>query len=167
MTWKSNISFKKDTEKVVLLKGLMKIIVRFKTEKFFYTFVSCNKYSFEGARNTMHRNNCDFEYNAQKWFLQKSYIARYTFLRGVRAAPIYQQGAQKNCVLEFLILSALKITSCELVVFIDMSTYILTESRNCKTLLKENYAAAFDSPYVFIERGIKHGADSAHGVCIH
>ena len=66
MTWKSNISFKKDTEKVVLLKGLMKIIVRFKTENFFYTFVSCNKYSFEGARNIMHRNNCDFEYNAQK-----------------------------------------------------------------------------------------------------
>ena len=66
MTWKSNISFKKDTEKVVLLKGLMKIIARFKTEKCFYTFVSCNKYSFEKARNTMNRNNCDFEYNAQK-----------------------------------------------------------------------------------------------------
>ena len=29
-------------------------------------------------------------------------------------------------------------TSCEIVVFIDMDTYILTEGRNFKTFLKEN-----------------------------
>ena len=105
--------------------------------------------------------------------MPKNDFCKKVILQGTRFFEVYVQhqyinkAHKKNCALEFLILSALKITSCELVVFIDMTTYILTESRNCETLLKENYAAAFDSSYLFIERGIKHGADSAYGVCIH
>ena len=37
-----------------------------------------------------------------------------------------QQGTQKGGLLEFLILSALKLPSCGLVVFINMNTYRLT-----------------------------------------
>ena len=35
-TWRNNISFKKETEKIVLLqvKGLIQIIVKFRTEKY-------------------------------------------------------------------------------------------------------------------------------------
>ena len=37
-------------------------------------------------------------------------------------------------------------SACELVMFIiDMNTYILTEGRNFKIFLKENYAIALDS----------------------
>ena len=36
--WRNNISFKKDTEKFVLLQGLIKIIVRFRAEKILCTF---------------------------------------------------------------------------------------------------------------------------------
>ena len=50
------------------------------------------------------------------------------------------------------ILSALKLPSCGIVVSIDMNMYILTESRNFKTLLKENYAIALDSCYLFTKK---------------
>ena len=62
-----------------------------------------------------------------------------------------QQGTQKNCAAEFLILSALKLRSCGLVVFTDMNTDI-TEDRNFKTFLKENYATAWDNCYIFIKK---------------
>ena len=46
--------------------------------------------------------------------------------------------------------SALKLPLCGLVVFTDMNTYILTEGgRSFKTFLKENYAVALDSCYLF------------------
>ena len=49
------------------------------------------------------------------------------------------QGTKKKiCTTEILILSALKLTSCGLVVFIVMNTCILTEGKNFKTSLKEN-----------------------------
>ena len=43
-TWRNNISFKKETEKIVLLqvKGLIQIIVKFRTEKYLCTFLSSN-----------------------------------------------------------------------------------------------------------------------------
>ena len=63
---------------------------------------------------------------------------------------------------KFLIISALKLASCELVVFRDMNTYML-KGRDFKTFLKENYAVALESYYMFIE----HDADSAYGVCIY
>ena len=34
-------------------------------------------------------------------------------------------------------------STCGLVIFIDMNTYILTKGRNFKTFLKKNYAIAF------------------------
>ena len=45
---------------------------------------------------------------------------------------------------------ALKLSSCGLVVFIDMNTHILyTESTNLKTFLEESYPSAFDSCYIY------------------
>ena len=49
--WRNDISFKKDTEKIVLLqvkKGLIQIIVKFKGENSLITFLSCPKRTFEG-----------------------------------------------------------------------------------------------------------------------
>ena len=43
-TWRNSISFKKETEKIVLLqvKGLIQIILKFRTEKYLCTFLSSN-----------------------------------------------------------------------------------------------------------------------------
>ena len=43
-TWRDNISFKKKTEKIVLLqvKGLIQIIVKFRTDKYLCMFLSSN-----------------------------------------------------------------------------------------------------------------------------
>ena len=43
-TWRNNISFKKEIEKIVSLqvKGLIKIIVKFKNEKYLCMFLSSN-----------------------------------------------------------------------------------------------------------------------------
>ena len=46
---------------------------------------------------------------------------------------------------QILIFSALKLNSCELVVFVDMNAYILTEVRNFKAILKEIHAIALGS----------------------
>ena len=72
-------------------------------------------------------------------------ITRRTFLhRGACIHQKSQQGIQK-------IISALKLILCGLVVFIDMNTY--TEvGRNFKTFLKENYAIALGSCYLFTEK---------------
>ena len=45
-----------------------------------------------------------------------------------RVAEVSTRHTQ-DCAPEFLILSALKLPLCELLVFIDMKTYILTEDR--------------------------------------
>ena len=45
-----------------------------------------------------------------------------------------------NYVPKFPIFSALKLSSFELVDFINMNMYMLTEGRNFKPFLKENYA---------------------------
>ena len=44
ITWRNNISFKKETEKIVLLqmKGLIQIIVKFMTVKYLRMFLSLN-----------------------------------------------------------------------------------------------------------------------------
>ena len=63
-----------------------------------------------------------------------------------------QQDTQKNCAPEILIFSALKLFSCRLVVFTDMSTYILTEGKNFKTSLIENYATAWESCNIFTKK---------------
>ena len=46
---------------------------------------------------------------------------------------------------QILIFSALKLNSCELVVFVDMNAYILTEVRIFKAILKEIHAIALGS----------------------
>ena len=79
---------------------------------------------------------------------------------------------QKSCVPEFPILSAHKLSLFGLVVFIDINTYILTEGRNFKRFLKENYAIVLSSCYLFtyllnVENGIERDIASAYGVCIH
>ena len=53
-----------------------------------------------------------------------------------------------------------------------MIMYILTEERNFKTFLEENYANALDSCYLliyykYVEHGIEHDIDSANILCIH
>ena len=63
-----------------------------------------------------------------------------------------------------------EILSCELLVFIDMNTYIITDVINFETIMKQNYAVALDSCYMFtkknVEHGIKHDIYSAYGVYI-
>ena len=73
-----------------------------------------------------------------------------------------QQGTQ------FPTLSALKIPSCGLDLFIDMNTYIITEGRNFKAILKENYAMTLDSCYLFnVEHGIEYDVDSTYGIYLY
>ena len=73
-----------------------------------------------------------------------------TFLhhRGASMHQKSREGTQKKFVWEFPVPSALKISLCGLVVFIDMNMYILREGRNFKTFLKENYAIALDSKII-------------------
>ena len=63
-----------------------------------------------------------------------------------------------------------EILSCELLVFIDINTYIITDVINFETIMKQNYAVALDSCYMFtkknVEHGIKHDIYSAYGVYI-
>ena len=66
-------------------------------------------------------------------------ITRCTFLHSACVAPKCQQGTKESCAAELLIPSALKLLACELMVFVDTSSYLLTESRNFKTFLNENY----------------------------
>ena len=59
------------------------------------------------------------------------------------------------------------LSSCVLVIFIDMNTYILTWRRNFKTFWKQNDATGLDSCYLFdVEHGTEHDLDSAYGVCM-
>ena len=51
---------------------------------------------------------------------------------GSRYTPNVSRKHTKNGAPVFLILSALKMLLCELVVFIDMNTYVLLEGRNFK-----------------------------------
>ena len=52
-----------------------------------------------------------------------------------------------------------------------MITNILTERRNFKIFLEENYLVALDNCYLFTKKNVKHGIDhdidSAYGVCIY
>ena len=75
---------------------------------------------------------------------EKKNITRRTFLyRGTCMHQKSQRGIQK-------ILSVLKLPLCRLVVFPDMNMYILIEEdRVFKIFLKENYAIALDSCFLF------------------
>ena len=72
------------------------------------------------------------------------------------------QDAQKNFAAKLLILSVLTFTSMWTKGFyLDKNTHILTEARNFKTLLKENYAIALGSLLKKVERGIEHNVDTS------
>ena len=143
------------------LKGLKQITVKFRAEQIFCTFL-IHQSSFLG----MHKMLCTKKQQQQqqqqknelKVFISlkenklayfpnglKLYITRCT--RGTcffitvmaRALQKSQQTMLENCVTEFPILSTAKLPLCELVVYIEMNTYILMEGRKFKTLLKENY----------------------------
>ena len=61
-------------------------------------------------------------------------------------------------------------STCRLVAFIDMNTYILTEGRNFKTFLKENDATSLDCCYLFTKKVLNMELNmmfSAYGVYIH
>ena len=64
-------------------------------------------------------------------------------------APKVPTKHMKKCTPEFLILSAVKLSSCGLVAFMNMNTYILTGGTNFKIFLKEIYPVDLDSCYIF------------------
>ena len=79
---------------------------------------------------------------------------------------------KKYCTPENLILSTLQLHSCGLVVFIDMSTYILTEDRNFKTFSQKNSSNHFGHLLaIYLLKSVKNEIEndvySAYGVCIH
>ena len=47
-----------------------------------------------------------------------------------------------------------------------MNKYIITEDRNFKTFLKENYEVAFNIWYLFTKKNVEYDANSAYGVFI-
>ena len=58
---RNNVSFKRDIEKIVLLQGSIKIIVKFRTEKLLWAlFLSCTKPNavLWGAQNIAPENDC-------------------------------------------------------------------------------------------------------------
>ena len=80
------------------------------------------------------------------WFLKKVSQGARNFSLWGNPAPKVSTKYTKNCV------SALKLPSCGLVVFIGMNMYTLTKGRNFKTFLRENYAVARGSCYLFTKK---------------
>ena len=72
------------------------------------------------------------------------FISACFFIYGACKHRKSQQAIQKNDVPEFRVPSALKLPSCELVVFIVIRTrkYMVTEGRNFKPFLEENNVIA-------------------------
>ena len=118
-----------------------------------FVYISITKHPFEGHEISITKATAliwkwkvhFFQFTQfGSWFL-KTNITRFTFLH--RGACMHQrQESQRDTHKLF---STLKLPLCGLVVFIDMNTYILTGGRSFKTLLKENYAIALDSCYLF------------------
>ena len=68
-TWRSNISFKKETEKIVLLqmKGLIQIIAKFRTVKYLCMFLSSNtNILLRGPLNIVHQILCSSTYSKKE-----------------------------------------------------------------------------------------------------
>ena len=87
------------------------------------------------------------------WFMisEKS-ITRCTFPHcgGARMHQKSQTRHKKIVYQNLQFFQPLRITFMWTLVFIDLNTYILTEDRNFKTFLKENYAIALDSCYTYL-----------------
>ena len=74
-------------------------------------------------------------------------ITRFTFLH--RGACMHQKSQRVISK----IFSALKLPLCGPVIFTNMNTYILIEGgRGFKTSLRENYASALDSCFLFSKK---------------
>ena len=73
-------AFKKDTEKVVLLvvKGLIQIIVRFRAENFLRTFLS-PKILLRGMKYQLQKQLCSFV-NTIWFMISEQNLTRFTFL---------------------------------------------------------------------------------------
>ena len=84
----------------------------------------------------------------RSWFLKKS-ITICTFLKcGARMHT-------KNYIAKFPFFSAIKLPPCELVVFTDLIWTCITEDRNFKIFLKENYTITLHSSYLFTKKMLK------------
>ena len=72
---------------------------------------------------------------------------------------------KKNCVRQFPILSALKLTPCVLVIFVDMNTYKGISKQSWKKIVQLIWAVVTYS-LINVEYRIGHDIDSVNGVCI-
>ena len=126
MPWRNNISFKKNTEKVVLLQYLIKTIVKFRAENILCTFVSCTKYIKAYLWYTI----C-LVYDFWKRWYHKVHISP----RCMRCTKSLNK-TQKNTRISNYFRPAI-----DFIWTSDLYRYkhcILTEGRNFKTFLKEN-----------------------------
>ena len=73
---------------------------------------------------------------------------------------------KKNCVPQFPVLAALKLTSCVLAIFIDMSTYKGISKHSWKKILQLIWTVVTYS-LKKVEYRIGHDIDSVNEVCIH
>ena len=80
-----------------------------------------------------------------------------------------QQGIQKNCVLEFPILSAHQLPSYKLVVFIDMNTYIQKAEISKRSWKKIMQLLQTVVTYLLkkVEHGTEHDIDRVYRVFKH
>ena len=82
----------------------------------------------------------EFKYTIWLMISEKIIMESLFLQHGVCMHEKSQQSIQKSCVPEFLY---------GLVVFIDMNTYILTEGKDFKAFLKQNYAITLERCYLF------------------
>ena len=92
------------------------------------TFLSCNKHPFENDFVAIFKKGTNWKFifcwRKGNWCMS-------------------QLGIQKNFIPVFPVLSALKLPSCSLMVFIDINTYILTEDMSFKIFLKKKWCNCF------------------------
>ena len=79
----------------------------------------------------------------------------------VSANTVYK----KNCVPQFPILSALKLTSCVLAIFVDMNPYKGISKQSWKKIVQLIWTVVTYS-LKDVEYRIEHDIDSVNGVCI-
>ena len=141
------------------MKGLMQIIVKFRAEKFLRTFLSPNVL-LRGMKYRLQKKLCSFEnesiisFSYTIWFMISEKISQGArFFTVVHACTKSLKKASKTFFQPF------KLHLCGLVVFnsyvyvVFNDTVILTEGgRGFKTFLKENYAIALDSCYLFTKK---------------
>ena len=74
-----------------------------------------------------------------------------------------KEAYKKSVFQNFQLAQPLHLPSYELVVFVDMTMYILTVGRNFKTFLKENYAIALDSCYLSTKKMLNMELNTVYG----